>query len=78
MSILSTRVGNSFFSEYLSGSWTGPSSLHWDELRVTIEEVAARPNYPKLRDWAATSARSLRKMAEENRKREEEEALCER
>jgi hypothetical protein len=68
-------VGNVFFSEFWSGSWFGPSSLHWDELGSTLEEVAVRTKLPKLRSWAANSARAFRKMAEEERKHEEEENL---
>ena len=68
-------LGNAFFSEYWSGSWSGPSSMHWDDLAGTLEEVVSRTEFPKLRSWAANSARSFRKMAAEDRKREEEEDL---
>ena len=68
-------VGNAFFSEFWSGSWSGPSSVHWDELAGTLEKVAGSTQLPKLRNWATDSARSFRNMAEEERKREEEEEL---
>jgi hypothetical protein len=66
-------VASAFFSEYLTGSWSGPSSAHWDQLAESLEEVARRTTLPKLRRWAADSARSLRGMAERDRHREEEE-----
>ena len=68
-------VGNAFFSEFWSGSWSGPSSVHWDELAGTLEKVAGSTQLPKLRNWATDSARSFRNMAEDERKREEEEEL---
>lgn len=69
------RVASEFFSEYVSGSWCGPASAHWDQLADSLENVSRRTALPKLRHWAAHSARSLRRMAERDRKREEEEEL---
>ena len=69
------RVASAFFSEYVSGSWSGPASAHWDQLADSLEEVAGRTALPRLRRWAANSARSLRRMAERDRQREEEEEL---
>lgn len=69
------RVASEFFSQYMSGGWVGPASAHWDQLANSLEEVAGRTALPKLRRWAADSARSLRKMAERERQREEEEEL---
>jgi hypothetical protein len=68
-------VASAFFSEYVSGGWSGPTSTHWEQLATSIEEVAKRTNLPKLRRWAADAARSLRQMAERDRQREEEEDL---
>lgn len=68
-------VASAFFSEYVSGSWSGPSSAHWEQLSTSIDEVASRTKLPKLRRWAADAARSLRQMAERDRQREEEEEL---
>lgn len=68
-------VASEFFAEYMSGSWSGPASSHWDELAGALEAVARRTGLPKLRRWASDSARSLRKMAERDRQREEEEDL---
>ncbi len=69
------RVANAFFSNYLAGSWWGPASAHWAELAESLEAVAKRTTLPKLHRWAASSARSLRKMAERDQQREEEEDL---
>ena len=66
---------NAFFSEYVSGSWTGPASSHWTKLAEALDAIASRTKLPKLRRWAADSARSLRRMAERDHQREEEEAL---
>jgi hypothetical protein len=68
-------VASAFFSEYVSGSWWGPASTHWEQLATAIEEVAQRTKLPKLRRWAAEAARSLRQMAERDRQLEEEEGI---
>jgi hypothetical protein len=68
-------VAGAFFSEYLSGTWWGPASAHWVELAQSLEMVSKRTALPKLRVWAANSARSLRRMAERDQQREEEEDL---
>ncbi len=69
------RVASAFFSEYVSGRWSGPASAHWDQLADSLNDVAGRTALLKLRRWAADSARSLRRMAERDRHREEEEEL---
>lgn len=69
------EVASAFFSAYVSGSWSGPASAHWDQLAESLEVVASRTSLPKLRRWATDSARSLRLMAERDRQREEEEGL---
>ena len=68
-------VATAFFSEYVSGGWSGRASTHWEQLAAAIEEVAKRTKLPKLRRWAADTARRLREMAERDRQREEEEDL---
>jgi hypothetical protein len=68
-------VSNSFFSNFISGSWTGPASGHWAELAETVTCVAQRSALPKLRRWAQVAASSLEKMAEQDRRREQEEEL---
>jgi hypothetical protein len=68
-------VGGAFFSEYVSGVWSGPASSHWDQLAASLDEIARRTKLSKLRRWAGNSARSLRGMAERDRQREDEEEL---
>lgn len=68
-------VASAFFSEYVSGSWSGPASSHWEQLAASIEEVANRTRLLKLRRWAADATRRLRQMAERDLQREEEEDL---
>lgn len=68
-------VASAFFSAYVSGTWSGPASMHWEKLADSLEEVVGRTKLKKLRLWAANSARSLRGMAENDRRREEEEEI---
>jgi hypothetical protein len=69
------KIGSSFFSNFISGSWMGESSNHWDSLASQLEAVSKRTALPKLREWSETSAAKLRRMAVEDRVREEEERL---
>jgi hypothetical protein len=69
------RVASAFFSAYVSGTWCGPVSSHWDQLAEALQTVASRTRLPKLRRWASDSAHSLRMMADRDRQREEEEEL---
>jgi hypothetical protein len=72
------EVARAFFSEYVSGTWWGPASTHWEELATAIDEVATRTMLPKLKQWAAEAAHSLLQMAERDHQREEEDDLRER
>lgn len=69
------RVANEFFSQYISGTSSGSLSAHWDQLAESLEAVAGRTSLPKLRRWSTDAARSLRRMAERDHQREEEEDL---
>jgi hypothetical protein len=69
------KIDNAFFSEYLSGGWTGSSSDHWNTLASRLDEVAHRTSLPRLKRWATDAAKSLRQMAERVRQREEEDDL---
>jgi hypothetical protein len=66
-------VASAFFCDYTTGSWYGPDSAHWEQLADSLDAVATRTAFPKLRCWASNSARHLRKMAQQDRQREEEE-----
>lgn len=68
-------IAASFFSRFVSGSWVGESSYHWDSLASQLEGVAKQTGLPKLREWAEASAAKLRRMADEDRVREEEEKI---
>jgi hypothetical protein len=72
------EVASAFFSEYVSGTWWGPASTHWEELATAIDDVATRTMLPKLKRWAAEAARNLLQMAERDHQREEEDDLRER
>jgi hypothetical protein len=66
-------IANEFFSAYVSGGWTGPTSRHWARLATELERVVGGTKLPKLRRWAQEAARSLRQMEERDRQREDEE-----
>jgi hypothetical protein len=68
-------VANVFFNKYISGVFWGSLSLRWTQLAQSLSEVAARTKLSKLRRWAQKYARTLREMAEEARRREEEEEI---
>lgn len=69
------QVAEAFFSEYWSGGWSGPSSLHWEELAKALDVIVANTQLIKLRKWAVESAKKLRNWAEDARLKEEEEEL---
>ncbi len=69
-------VAIAFFSEYVTGFWSGPASAHWEGLAIYINELVNRTKLPKLRRWAQDkAAQELRRMADQSRQREEEEDL---
>jgi hypothetical protein len=69
------RVAGAFLSEYLTGTWWGPASIHWEQLATDLEEVIKRTAIPALRNWAINSARQLHEMAARERRRQEEEEI---
>jgi hypothetical protein len=68
-------VASSFFAAYTTGSWWGPSSLHWAECGRGLEAVAARTALPKLKTWALDHAHHLKKMSQRDSQWEEEQQL---
>jgi hypothetical protein len=68
-------VRSAFFSAYITGSWVGPASAHWESLATRAEQIAQNTQKPKLREWALDTARRLRDTAERDRQREEEERV---
>jgi hypothetical protein len=69
------KVANAFFSKFISGAGYGPISSHWNRFAESLDEIATRTKFSKLRRWAQKYARTLREMVEEARRREEEEDL---
>jgi hypothetical protein len=69
------QIADAFFSEYVTGSWSGPASEHWEQLAESLEEIAKRTVMPKLHSWADRSVCFLREMAQRDQQREEEEKL---
>jgi hypothetical protein len=72
------KVGTALFNKYISGPSWGSLSSRWNQLAQSLDQVTARTKLPKLRRWARGFAKTLRKMAEDDRRREEEEALHQR
>lgn len=68
-------VADSFFSAYVTGSWSGPPSRHWERLASELESTASTSTLSGVRSWAKESAARLRGMANNDRKREEERRL---
>ena len=68
-------VADSFFSNYVSGSWWGPTSAHWSDLAEALTHVADRTAFAKLRDWASAAARKISGMAEQAQEKEQEQEL---
>ncbi|WP_144234499.1 hypothetical protein [Oceanidesulfovibrio marinus] len=69
------KIPGRVFSKFVSGSWAGPASSHWEELAKELDNVAANTTLPKLKQWSQWAASELRNMAERERLREEEEDL---
>ena len=68
-------VAEAFFSRYVSGSWWGPASSHWSDRAAALKQVADGTMYPRLRDWALETARTIGEMAAQEKQREEEQRL---
>jgi hypothetical protein len=66
-------VSGDFFSDYLSGTWSGPASAHWEKKAVEMESVAKRTKLQKLQQWAQRVSLDLLDMAKRERQLEEEE-----
>jgi hypothetical protein len=68
-------LGNEYFSAWVSGSWWGPASAHWERVADQLKALAQATNEPVLAEWARRAADSFRQMAQRDRKREEEEQV---
>lgn len=68
-------VAEAFFSQYVSGAWSGPASSHWSDLAQTLKDLAGRTKLSGLGAWASVAARTVSRMAEQEQQREEEREL---
>jgi hypothetical protein len=68
-------IGDSFFSAFVSGAWSGHASTRWEALAEDLDETARTSRLAGVTAWAKESAARLRVMAKHDRKREEEERL---
>lgn len=65
-------VGSAFFSNFIHGVFSGPASTHWANLAAQLLEVSQRTRLPQLSRWAQGASASLKRMAQQERQREEE------
>jgi hypothetical protein len=68
-------VSSSFFSNLISGMFSGAASAHWTALSTQLLQVSARTRLPQLKFWTDNAAESLKRMAEQEKQQEEEEQL---
>jgi DNA polymerase III delta prime subunit len=69
------RIAGVYFSNYLTGTWIGPTSTRWNHLAGELERISKTTSKPKLRMWSIEYAHYLREMEERDRRREEEEDI---
>jgi hypothetical protein len=68
-------VQSAYSSMFLSGTWVGKSSAHWESSATALNDIAHRTALPRVRSWALKAASDFREMAERDRVREAEEEL---
>jgi hypothetical protein len=71
----SQAVRSAFFSNFIGGIFSGPASAHWDALATQLMVVSKQTHRPQLARWAQEAVESLLSMAEQERRREEEEQI---
>jgi hypothetical protein len=71
-------VSHAFFSQYVSGTWSGPLSSRSREMANNLFGIAQRTALPGLQRWATESAAALHTMADREQQTEEERALLSR
>jgi hypothetical protein len=69
------QVGGTLYGAYVSGSWSGPTSLRYARLAERLEAVARSSKRDPLRSWARDTAIELRAQEERERQREAEEDI---
>ena len=70
------EVGGTLHGAYVSGSWSGPTSLRYGRLAERLEAIARSSKRDPLRSWARDTAIELRAQEERERQREAEEDVC--
>ncbi len=68
-------VDEAFFGHHVSGGGWGPVSSGWENAAQELDQVATHTRLSGLHRWAQQTAETLRKMANQERQREEEEEL---
>jgi len=68
-------VKQRFFSAFVTGGWSGEASAHWEQLAVYLEGIGKQTKLNGVRRWALDSVRVLRRMAEDDHRREAEERV---
>ena len=69
------NAAESVFSLYVSGSWIGKASERWQSIADSLEAAANRTGLPKVSRWTRGASQTFQRMAENDRRREQEERL---
>jgi hypothetical protein len=69
------EIGGTLFGVYVSGSWSGPTSMRYARIAERLETVARSSKREPLRSWAHDAAIDLRAQEERERQREAEENI---
>jgi hypothetical protein len=68
-------LGREYFSAWVSGLWWGQASDHWERLSAQLTNVAKATSHASVAAWSVAAAASFKRMAAQERKREEEDAV---
>lgn len=68
-------VGSQIMSEFISGIYHGPSSVHWESMADLLDQIGKGTPSARIKKWAEGGSRDFRRMAERDRQSEEEEEL---
>jgi len=70
-----TEIANVFYLEYVSGSWMGAASRHWNDLARQLSKPAQSTKFPLLRTWILQTIDRLQRMESDAKRQDEEERL---
>lgn len=68
-------VAGVFLAGWVTGAWIGEASGHWESVAGQLLAVAAASTKARVKAWAQGAAAECRRMAQKDRKREEETRL---